>query len=55
MSVKQSIIYALEKGLNSSEDINDLVGQICYRAADLAYLLDMEQKELPDYSELLRD
>ena len=55
LGVKQSILYALEKGLNSSEDIDDLVGQICYRAADLAYLLDMEQKELSDYSELLRD
>ena len=55
LGVKQSIIYALEKGLNSSEDIDDLVGQICYRAADLAYLLDLEQKQLSDYSELLRD
>ena len=54
LGVKQSILYALEKGLNSSEDIDDLVGQICYRAADLAYLLDMEQKELSDYSEDLR-
>ena len=54
LGVKQSIIYALEQGLNSSEDIDALVGQICYRAADLAYLLDMEQKELSDYSEDLR-
>ena len=55
LGVKQSILYALEKGLNSSEDIDDLVGQIAYRTADLAYLLDMEEKELSDYSELLRD
>ncbi len=55
LGVKQSIIYALEQGLNSSKDIDDLVGQISYRTADLAYLLDMEQKELSDYSELLRD
>ncbi len=55
LGVRQSIIYALEQGLNSSKDIDDLVGQISYRAADLAYLLDMEQKELSDYSELLRD
>jgi len=55
LGVKQSILYALEEGLNSAEDIDRLVGQICYRAADLAYLLDMEEKELSDYSEILRD
>jgi hypothetical protein len=55
LGVRQSIIYALEQGLNSSKDIDDLVGQICYRASDLAYLLDIEQKELSDYSEVLRD
>ncbi len=55
LGVRQSIMYALEQGLNSSKDIDDLVGQISYRTADLAYLLDMEQKELSDYSELLRD
>ena len=32
-----------------------LVTQICYRAADLAYLLDLEEKPLSDYSEILRD
>ena len=46
---------SIEKGLNSGKDIDDLVGQIAYRTADLAYLLDMEEKELSDYSELLRD
>jgi len=55
LGVKQSILYALEEGLNSAEDIDNLVGQICYRAADLAYLLDMEEKELSDYSEMLRE
>lgn len=55
LGVKQSILYALEEGLNSAEDIDKLVGQICYRAADLAYLLDMEEKELSDYSEYFRD
>jgi hypothetical protein len=55
LGVKQSILYALEDGLNSAKDIDRLVGQICYRAADLAYLLDMEEKELSDYSEYLRD
>ena len=55
LGVKQSILYALEEGLNSAKDIDGLVGQICYRAADLAYLLNMEKKELSDYSEYLRD
>jgi len=55
LGVKQSILYALEEGLNIAEDIDKLVGQICYRAADLAYLLDMEEKELSDYSKYLRD
>ncbi|GMR16108.1 MAG: hypothetical protein BMS9Abin31_0415 [Gammaproteobacteria bacterium] len=55
LGVRQSIIYALEQGLNASKDIDDLVGQICYRTSDLAYLLDMEQKELSDFSEVLRD
>lgn len=55
LGVKQSILYAMEEGLNSAEDIDNLVGQICYRAADLAYLLDMEEKELSDYSEMLRE
>jgi len=55
LGVKQSILYALEEGLNTAKDIDKLVGQICYRAADLAYLLDMEEKELSDYSEYFRD
>lgn len=52
--VKASIVYAIEQGLNSEEGIENLVGQICYRAADFAYLLDVEDKELSDYSESLR-
>jgi len=54
LAVKASILAALQQGLNSADDIDNLVSQICYRAADLAYLLDMEQKELSDYSEDLR-
>jgi hypothetical protein len=52
--VKQSILYALEQGLSTESDVDDLTTQICYRAADLGYLLDMEGKELSDYSEELR-
>ncbi len=54
LGVKQSILLALEEGLHTDEDVDDLVVQICYRAADLAYLLDMEEKALSDYSEVLR-
>lgn len=55
LAVKTSILTAIEEGLNSAESIDRLVGQICYRAADLAYLLDMEKKKLSDYSENLRE
>ena len=55
LAVKASILTAMEEGLNSAESIDRLVEQICYRAADLAYLLDMEKKELSDYSEYLRE
>lgn len=54
LGVKQSILLALEEGLHTEKDIDDLVVQICYRAADLAYLLDMEKKALSDYSKALR-
>ena len=53
--IKASILISLESGLNSEEEINKLVRQICYRTSDLAYLLDLEEKELTDYSETLRD
>ena len=52
--VRYSIMDAVEEGLNNEGDIERLVTQICYRAADLAYLLDLEGKELSDYSEDLR-
>lgn len=52
-SVRQSIQKALAKGLSSDEQIDDLVVQICYRAADFGYLLDGEEKRLSDYSDWL--
>jgi predicted transcriptional regulator len=51
--VKQSIQKALRNGLKSDEEVDDLVIQICYRAADLAYLLDCEGKRLSDYYDWL--
>jgi len=53
-AVKASILLSLESGLNSEKDVDNLVSQICYRASDLAYLLDLEEKELSDYSKALR-
>lgn len=52
--VRHSIYNALEEGLKSELDIEKLVIQICYRAADLSYLLDLENKKLSEYSKELR-
>jgi len=53
-SVKYSIKDALQEGGKTEEEIDDLVIQICYRAADLGYLLELEGKRLSDYSKWLR-
>lgn len=52
--VRYSIMDAVEEGLETEADIERLVTQICYRAADLAYLLDLEANELSHYSKDLR-
>lgn len=52
--VRQSIRFALEEGLSGDEAVEKLITQICYRAADLAYLLDLEGSRLSPYSERLR-
>lgn len=53
-SVRQSVDLALELGLEDPEDVEKLVRQICYRAADLAYLLKLEGSSLSRYSRHLR-
>lgn len=53
-AVAQTIHYALEEGLHSQEDIEKLVTQICYRAADLGFLLENEGHSLSQYSRHLR-
>jgi hypothetical protein len=53
--VRFSIEDAIEEGLASNQEIEDLVTQVCYRAADLAYLLNSRQERLSDYSEELRE
>lgn len=52
--VRCSIQYAVEEGLGDIGSIERLVTQICYRAADLGYRLDMEGQRLSDHSEELR-
>ncbi len=52
--VRYSIKYEIKEGLETEEAIEKLVTQICYRAADLAVLLDREGKRLSDYSQELR-
>lgn len=52
--VRYSIQDAIEEGLTAEKAIERLVTQICYRAADLAYLLDLEEETLSDYSRELR-
>jgi hypothetical protein len=52
--VRQSIELALDLGLENADDVEKLVKQICYRAADLAYLLEVEGSALSRYSRHLR-
>jgi hypothetical protein len=52
--VRFSIRHAVEEGLHGPEAIEKLVTQICYRAADLAFLLDRAGTALSRYSRHLR-
>lgn len=52
--ITQSIQHAVGEGLKNDEDIEKLAVQICYRAADLSYLLDLRNQKLSEYSEELR-
>jgi len=52
--VRVSIRYAVEKGLADEASIERLVTQICYRAADFGYLLDLDKQQLSHYSKYLR-
>ena len=53
--VRISIQYAIEEGLGDKGSIERLVTQICYRAADFGFRLDMEGRRLSDYSDELRE
>jgi hypothetical protein len=54
LGVRFSIQDALESGISSSEDIDGLVTQICYRASDLSVLLKLRGESLSKYSDALR-
>jgi len=53
-AVRFSIQDAVREGLQDAESIEALVTQICYRAADLAYVLHMRGETLSRYSRHLR-
>lgn len=53
-AVRQCIERALRAGLRDENSIEELVKQICYRAADLGFLLDMDGNRLSRYSRHLR-
>ena len=52
--VRQSVERALAEGLGNEASVERLVTQVCYRAADLAFLLDREGEPLSRYSRALR-
>jgi hypothetical protein len=54
LSIQYSIQDALERGIASSKDVEDLVSQICYRASDMSVLLELRGESLSEYSNLLR-
>ena len=53
-AVRQAIEAAIEKGLSDPESIDQLTIQICYRAADLGYILKQNGEVLSRYSRHLR-
>ncbi len=52
--VRIAILAALGTRLAGEAEVESLVNQICYRAADLGFLLDCEKKRLSEYVHPLR-
>ncbi len=52
--IQQCILNSLEEGLSSKKNIDHLVEQICYRAADLSVVLEEKGHKLHQYSQHLR-
>ena len=55
LSLKRSIENAMQDGLKSTKDIEKLVTQICYNAADLSVILKDKNHTLDQYSRHLRE
>jgi hypothetical protein len=53
-AVRQSLSLEFRRHPLGDAEIESAVKQICYRAADLSYLLDQRHEKLSDYSEELR-
>ncbi len=53
--VRYSIENALRIGLRTDDEIERLVTQVCYRAADLGYRLEVEGQRLSELSAELRE
>lgn len=53
-AVRFTVRDAVADGLSSEDEIEKLITQICYRAADLAYLLKLRGEPLSRYSRHLR-
>ncbi len=54
-AVKQSIENAVKTGMNDTKAIETLTAQICYRAADLSFVLKQRNDNLAQYAKELRD
>ena len=53
-SVRFAVQLAIKEGLDDAESVEKLVKQICYRASDLAFVLQMRGEPLSRYSRHLR-
>lgn len=53
-AVRQSLSLELRRHQLGDAELESAVKQICYRAADLSYLLDQRKEPLSDYSKELR-
>ncbi len=54
LSVRAAVEFAVKEGLDDQKSIDNLIGQICYRAADLSYILKDNNESLWKYSKKLR-
>ncbi len=54
VAIRQLVQEASEAGLNSAQDVERLVTQICYRVSDLSCLLQEHDQTLSDYCQDLR-